>query len=63
MPGDHGEVTVSIDSAHLSVSQPSAQDGQVIAISAQAVTFRLLLFWSPYQRQNVTVGRSVARVS
>jgi len=27
------------------------------------VTFRLLLFQSPYQRWNVTVGRSVARVS
>ena len=61
-PGDwfgHG----SIDAVHLPVHQPSATVGQVIAISAQAVTFRLLLFQSPCQRWNVTVGRSVARVS
>ena len=44
-----GTVTISIDAVHLPVHQPSAQGEQLIAISAQAVTFRLLLFQYPYQ--------------
>jgi hypothetical protein len=43
MPGDYGEVTFPIDAVHLSGNQPGAHGGQVIAISAQAVTFRILL--------------------